>query len=183
MHDVDPTTADMAAWRRIMIMGPSGAGKSTLARELGQRLGLPVIHLDRLFWLPGWTQCPEDDFQMAVRKAAEGERWVIDGNYRRTIEPRLERADAIIFLDLPRRVYLPRVIARSVRTFGRDRPDMGDDCPERLDPRFLKWVWDHERKRRPEMVEQMMEHQQQLPVVWLRYPREVRALLRRAGGA
>jgi adenylate kinase family enzyme len=176
-------TVDLGAMRRIMVMGPSGSGKSTLARLLGERLGLPVVHLDRLYWMPGWTERPEDDFQTAVRKAAEGDRWIIEGNYRRTIEPRLARADAIIFLDMPRHVYVPRVIIRQLRTYGRVRADMGEGCPEQFDVRFLKWVWDHEQKRRPEMVRQMIEHQQQLPVIWLSSRRAVRSLLHHAGRA
>jgi adenylate kinase family enzyme len=185
MHGVDsmPNAVDLSAMRRIMVMGPSGSGKSTLARLLGERLGLPVVHLDRLFWMPGWVQRSEDDFQMAVRKAAEGERWIIDGNYRRTIEPRLARADAIIFLDMPRHVYVLRVIVRQLRTYGRVRTDMGEGCPEQFDVRFLKWVWDHEEKRRPEMVQQMIEHQEQLPVIWLNNRRAVRSLLRSANRA
>jgi adenylate kinase family enzyme len=180
MHGVDPGSIDWRALRRIMVMGPSGSGKSTLARALGERLGLPVVHLDRLYWGPGWAQRPDDDFRTAVRKAAEGERWIIEGNYRDTIEPRLARADALIFLDVTRRVYMPRVILRQIRTYGQTRPDMGDDCPERFDLRFLKWVWDHDSKRRPEMVKQMadIEHERHVPVVWLRNPRQAQALLR-----
>src|SRR5262245_28035011 len=67
--------------RRIRIFGPNGAGKSTLARILGERLCLPVVHLDALFWNPGWVPTEKNQFREKVAKAAAASMWVIDGNY------------------------------------------------------------------------------------------------------
>jgi adenylate kinase family enzyme len=93
---------------RMMIMGPSGSGKSTLARTLAAKLDLTVVHMDVLFWQPGWVESVEATFRRKIEAAARGERWVIDGNYSRHVDLRLPRADMLIWLDFPRRVYFPR---------------------------------------------------------------------------
>jgi adenylate kinase family enzyme len=138
--------------KRIVILGPCGAGKSTLARRLGERLDLPVVHLDTFFWTPGWVQTDESTFRERVAEAVKGDAWVMDGNYTgpSPIGLRLARADAAIWLDLPRHVYFPRALWRAIKYYGRTREDIGADCPERIDVPFLKdWVWTYPA-RRPE---------------------------------
>jgi hypothetical protein len=101
--------------QRIVILGNSGSGKSTLARAIGERLGLPVVHLDRLFWSPGWVEPEAEVFRDQVRSALARDAWVCEGNYaRRTFDLRLPRADLIIWLDTPRWVCLKRVVLRSL---------------------------------------------------------------------
>lgn len=125
---------------RIAIVGSPGAGKSTLARALAERTGLPLVHLDQLHWEAGWTEPEESVWQARVTAAAEGERWIIDGNYGSTFAPRLARADLVLWLDLPTALCLSRVIRRALAGWGRVRPDMAPGCPERLDPAFLLYV-------------------------------------------
>jgi adenylate kinase family enzyme len=141
--------------QRVVIVGSGGAGKSTLARELGQRLGLPVIHLDREHWRAGWIETPRDEWAERVARLVTGERWVIDGNYGGTIEARLRACDTAIFLDLPRSVCVWRVLNRWRRYRGRTRPDMTPGCDERLDWVFLRWIWEYPRLRRPQVLEQL----------------------------
>jgi adenylate kinase family enzyme len=105
------------------------SGKSTFARELGQRLGLPVTHLDALYWRPGWVAPPLEEWRAQVRQVAERDSWIIDGNYSDTIDLRFARADTIIFLDLPRRTYLRRVLLRTLRYRGQIRPDSAIPLP------------------------------------------------------
>jgi len=69
---------------RIAVIGCSGSGKSTLSRQLGERLNIPVIHLDRVFWQPGWVEPPRDEFAASVCSAVAGERWILDGNFGNT---------------------------------------------------------------------------------------------------
>lgn len=136
--------------RRIMIIGPSGAGKSTLARRLGAALGLPVVHLDVLFWKPGWVERDEADFRARIADATAGDTWIIDGNYSRHLDLRLARAEAIVWLDLPRRVYFPAAFLRMVRHYGRERGDIGAGCPERFDLAFYRdWVRTYPWRGRP----------------------------------
>ncbi len=81
--------------KRIAIIGPGGAGKSTLARQIGAKTGLPVIHLDAHYWHEGWVETPKEEWAQAVRELAEGEAWVMDGNYGGTMEIRLPAAPAL----------------------------------------------------------------------------------------
>ena len=85
---------------RIMICGPSNSGKSTLTRALGEKLGVPAIHLDLLHHLPrtNWVPRPKEEFLALHDAAIAGERWVIEGNYFATITQRLERATGIVLL-------------------------------------------------------------------------------------
>jgi adenylate kinase family enzyme len=98
-------------------VGSSGAGKSTLARALAKRLEVPYVELDALMHQPGWQLRPDDQFMDEVEKATSQPGWVVDGNYRRFVieGPVWQRADAVVWLDLPRRTVMRQVIARTVR--------------------------------------------------------------------
>jgi adenylate kinase family enzyme len=163
--------------RRIMIVGPAGSGKSTLARDLGTVLDLPVIHLDAHYWLPGWMEPQLDVWRERVRQLVLGETWIIDGNYSDTFDLRLTVADTIVFLDVPRHICLSRVIVRSLRSFGRIRPDMAPGCRERLDGAFLRWVWTYPSQRRPALVRRLEEVEDRMQVIWLRNASDIRAFL------
>jgi len=126
--------------RRILLIGPSGAGKSTLARRLAEGLGLPLIHLDALYWQPGWVETPKDAWRQTLATRLRGEAWVMDGNYGGTLDLRLAACDTVILLDLPPWQCLWRVVRRRVRHRGIARPDMTPGCPERLDWAFLAWI-------------------------------------------
>lgn len=140
----------MTSLRRIMIIGPSGSGKSTLARAIAARLDIPAIHLDVLFWQPGWVETPQEVFRAKIIAAASGDAWVMDGNYSRHFDVRLARADTVIWLDLPRHVYFPRAFWRMVKNYGRERGDIGPGCRERFDLAFYRdWVWPYPTKTRP----------------------------------
>ena len=81
---------------RIVIIGCGGAGKSTLARQLGEKLDIPVVHLDKLFWRPGWVQVSKEEFDKLHREALAREKWIMDGNFDRTMEERITRSDTVI---------------------------------------------------------------------------------------
>ena len=134
--------------KRVVIIGCGGAGKSTLAQELGKRTGLPVIHLDSIFWLPGWVEMNRDEFDRKIRAEMAKEAWIIDGNYNRTMPERVARCDTIIYLDFPRIVCLYGIFKRLLTNIGKTRPDMGEGCPERVDWEFLKWVWNYNKDKR-----------------------------------
>jgi len=169
--------------QRIAILGCSGAGKSTLARGLGAFLSLPVKHLDRAFWMPGWVERDRPGFRAIQREWVLEERWVIDGNYSSTFDLRLGRADSVVLLDLPRRVCLRRVLWRWMRLHGRTRPCIGPGCPERIDLDFLRYVWGYERNHRPRALAALEQAAAAgLATYRLRSPREVRGFLEGVGG-
>ena len=133
---------------RILIIGCGGAGKSTLARQLGEKTGLPVVHLDKLFWHPGWVASSKEEIDAKIHAELEKPRWIMDGNYNRTLPERVKYCDTIIYLDFSRMACLLGVLKRVITTYGKVRPDMGEGCPERFDPDFLKWVWNFNAKNR-----------------------------------
>lgn len=167
--------------QRIVILGNAGSGKSTLARALGQRLNLPVVHLDTLFWEPGWTEPDADQFRQRVREAVPTDTWVSEGNYaRRTFDLRLPKADLVIWLDTPRHVCLPRVMLRSL--LNRRRPDRPQGCRDKLDREFLtflKFIWTFDRDYRPGIDAVRLATAPQVPVVHLGSPVQVAAFLER----
>jgi adenylate kinase family enzyme len=139
--------------RRIAVIGCGGSGKSTLARALGERRGLPVVHLDLLYWKPGFVASDEEDFVSAQRKLVAGDSWVLDGNYGGTMEIRLATADMVVFLDTPTAVSLLRVLRRQLAGMVLGRSHLGPDYPERLSLEFLSYVAGYRRTRRPRILE------------------------------
>ena len=141
--------ADISCMRRILIIGSSGAGKSTFARGLGEATGLKVIHLDRLYWRPRWTEPPKEEWKKIVADALKGDSWIMDGNYGGTMEMRLAACDTVIFLDISRWLCVYRVIMRSTVYRKSARPDMADACEERFDWDFIKWIWQYPVRSKP----------------------------------
>ncbi len=158
-------------WRRILVVGSSGAGKTTVALRLARLLDLPVVHLDAEYWRPGWLPTPPQEWSRRVDVLSAGDMWIMDGNYGGTLGQRLRRAQAVVFLDLPRLTCLRRVVARSIRYRGRPGPGLPPGCPERLDLGFLRWVWNYGRRSRGNVIRLLAASG--LPVVHLRTRREV----------
>lgn len=159
------------------MIGSGGSGKSTLARRLGERLGLRVIHLDRLYWRPGWVETPKDEWRRAVEELVRGESWVMDGNYSGTLDVRLAACDAVVFLDLPRAVCLWRVLKRLLVYRRSQRPDMAEGCREHFSLKFLQWVWGYPSRSRPKVVRLLEESAGGKRVVRLRSSAEVERFL------
>jgi adenylate kinase family enzyme len=159
--------------QRILIVGSGGAGKSTLARILGAILGIEVIHLDTLFWKPGWIESEKAEWEATVRAAIARESWIMDGNFSGTLSERLEACDTVIFLDLPRTVCLWRILKRVRQYYGRVRPDLPEGCPERFDFEFMAWVWNFPARSRQKVLALLESHSHTKRVVRLRSRREV----------
>lgn len=133
---------------RVVIIGCSCAGKSTLARRLGEKNGLPVVHLDQLLWKPGWVENDRAEFDAKLAAELEKPRWIMDGNFHRTMAMRVARCDTVIYLDFGRMACLWGLAERYWKHYGRVRPDMTQGCPERLDWEFVGWIWSYNKRHR-----------------------------------
>jgi adenylate kinase family enzyme len=101
---------------RIVVVGPTCSGKSTLAATLAERLDVPFVELDALFWLPDWVESDDETFGARVEEATAGETWAVAGSYRRVSEHAIwPRAETMIWLDFPLPLVLRRVLVRSWR--------------------------------------------------------------------
>lgn len=123
--------------QRVLIIGSPGAGKSTVSGALATRAGLPLHHLDRMHWLPGWIERDREEGRAELAGVLAQDSWIIDGNYGSSLPLRLERADTVVWLDYPTRVCVARVVKRWWRYRGCSRPDMTEGCPERFNLEFL----------------------------------------------
>ena len=153
--------------QRIAIIGCSGGGKSTLARRLGERLRLPLIHLDVLYWAPRWTEGDYEAFRARLAEAVAGERWISDGNFPDSADLHIARADLIVWVDQPRLICLWRVVWRVIVTGGRRRPDLPEGCEETFDPWLWRYVWRWDRDTRPNIEAAIARHAAKTPLVRL----------------
>jgi adenylate kinase family enzyme len=112
----------LAVGQRVIVTGLAGSGKSTLSLALAAKTGLPVIHLDLHFWKPGWVAPSATEWREKQRVVLAGDAWIADGNYHETLELRLERADTVVFLDMPWWLCAGRALLRGFR--------MPDELPE-----------------------------------------------------
>jgi adenylate kinase family enzyme len=160
---------------RVAILGSGGVGKSVLAAAIAERTGLPVVHLDTVYWQPGWTKPPREEFDAKLDAAVAGERWILDGNFLRDdrADPRFARVDTVIFLDLPRHVCLWRIARRRVKGARRPPRDLPDGCTEAFDLEFTRWVWNYPVKNRPDILERMAALGPDVDVHRLRSQRDV----------
>lgn len=131
----------------MAIVGPGGAGKSTFSDELGSRTGIPVVHLDQHFWRPHWVPTPREEWMDVQVELFSGESWIADGNYGGTLDVRLSRADTVIVLSLTRWRCTWSALRRSLQHRG--EAIQAEGCPERVDLKFLRWVWRYPIDSRP----------------------------------
>ena len=163
---------------RILIIGCPGAGKSTLARQMAEKLDLPLIHLDSLFWLPGWVERDKGEFDALLAEELGKPQWIIDGNYGRTLSARLEACDTVILLDFGRFACLRGVLKRVITQRGKVRPDMGAGCPERFDRAFLKYVWSFRKTQRNKLFAKLAAAPDSVSRIVLKRRRRVKAFLK-----
>jgi adenylate kinase family enzyme len=153
MHEASKVVKALAQGdppRRVAVVGRAGAGKTTVALRLGEELGLPVVHLDRLAWDPGWQAVAEATFETRQAEAVASHAWVIDGGYLTTAgwPERMRRADLVVVVEAPLLVCLARIVRRSLARDGERRPDLPDGCEEHLSLAFIGWTLAWTRRTR-----------------------------------
>jgi adenylate kinase family enzyme len=164
--------------RRVLVAGTSGSGKTTLARLVATQLGTPCTELDALHHGPAWTPRPE--FADEVRRLVERPTWVTEWQYTAVRELLLERADCLVWLDLPRAVVMRRVVRRTVRRrvrrerlwSGNVEPPLRTILTDR--DHIVRWAW-RTHGRTAVRVAAAAERRPELPIVRLTRPGEVAA--------
>ncbi len=154
-----PDQSTLADADRILVIGCPGSGKSTLAKQLSQALDLRYISMDRdFYWLPGWRKRPRNEIDRLIADAVAAERWIMDGTGLNSFHLRLPRAEAVVWLRLPRYACLWGMISRAFRHLGRNRPDLPAGCPERISLEALVYVWNFERNAAPLIEATLRKH-------------------------
>lgn len=167
--------------KRVLLIGSGGSGKSTLAKRLAAKTGLPLIHLDAIYWRSGWKEMPKPEWVATVGQLVRQREWIMDGNYGGTLELRLRACDTVVLLDTSPWLCLWRVVKRRLRHAGRSRPEMAPGCPERLDAKFLWWVTTYRIRRLPDILAELSATRHSgKTVVVLRRACEVEDFLSRA---
>lgn len=164
--------------KRVVVVGCQGSGKTRLALALGQKLGLPVVHLDVLYWRPGWQAPDTAEFRARVSEAIAGDGWVVDGSFSGlALDLTLARAERFVAIERPGWLCVWRVLWRSVFQRRGQRPDLPAGCAERFDWSVLKQAWRYNTDRLPRIEAELMKYGGHVPVVRLRTDREIAAFL------
>lgn len=162
---------------RIMIIGCGGAGKSTLARQLGEKLNIPVVHLDQIWWAPGnWQHREREEFDRLLMEETEKPQWIMDGNFNRTMKLRLKKCDTVIYLDFNRWVCMKNWIGRVIKNWGHARADMAEGCNEWFDPEMAGWIWKFNKIHR-EKYYRLLNEAEGVETIVLKNRRMVRRFL------
>ena len=140
-------------FQKAMIIGCPGSGKSTFARALKEITGLPLYHLDMMYWNADKTVVSKEVFHKRLNGALQSDAWIIDGNYNSTIEMRLTHCDIVFFLDYPTEVCLDGIKAR----FGKPREDMPWIETEE-DTEFINFIKSFNEESKPKILSLFEKH-------------------------
>ena len=147
--------------RRILIIGCPGSGKSTFARRLAEKTGIPLYHLDAIYWRADRTHLTREELIEHLLPIMAGESWIIDGNYNGTMPLRISYCDEVIMLDYPVEDCLAGVRAR----MGTRRPDM-PWMETQEDPAFMDFIRAYPDTSRPKVYELMAQHPEKVFTVF-----------------
>lgn len=157
---------------KVIVIGSPGAGKSTFARKLAERTGLPLYYLDMLWHKPDQTHISREEFDEQLAQMIRRDRWIIDGDYSRTLEVRLAACDTVYFLDYPLEICLAGAEAR----VGKKREDMPWVETE-FDPEFRQWIVDFHKDQLPGIYDLLVKYGKNKTVVVFKSRAEADAYL------
>lgn len=164
--------------QKVIIIGMPGAGKSTLARALRDKTGLPLYYLDMLWHKPDRTNIAREEFDAALSALLALDRWIIDGNYNRTLELRLKVCDTVFFLDYPLEICFAGAASR----IGKPREDMPwiEEC---FDPDFQQYIRDFPNEQVPRIKELLAQYRDRFELHVFHSREECTAYLKTFGNA
>ena len=165
--------------QRILLIGSAGAGKTTFANQLAQKLNLPLVHLDKLYWCGEWEHLSRDEFDEVLQKELEKPEWIIDGNFNRTIAHRLQYCDTVFFFDYPTVTCLAGITQRTLTNLGKTRSDMGGHCVEYFDAQKIALYRNvlTFRKQHRKNYYALLDHADPVNVIILKNRRQAKAFL------
>ncbi|MCR5836432.1 MAG: adenylate kinase [Lachnospiraceae bacterium] len=136
--------------KRIIVIGCPGSGKSTFSKALHKTTGIPLYHLDMMYWNKDRTKVQRELFLRKLNEVLDQDCWIIDGNYESTMDMRIEKCDAVFFLDYPIELCIEGIMSRR----GKERSDMPwVEKPDEIDEGFLEWVKNYNVESRPKVLE------------------------------
>ena len=165
--------------QRILIIGNAGAGKSTFAAALAEKLRLPLVHLDRLYWCGNWEHISREEFDAKLQQVLAQPQWIIDGNFNRTLPHRLTYCDTVFFFDMPTALCLWGITKRVLTNYGKTRNDMGGNCPEYFDKNKLE-LCSHVRnfnRQHRKAYYQLLEKNHHAKIIVFRNRKQIREFL------
>ena len=146
--------------KKIIVIGCPGSGKTTFAEKLNKRTGLPLFHLDAIWHKPDRTHISREEYDQRLAEILEVEEWIIDGNYSRTLEVRMQASDTIFLFDLPTEVCIQGATDR----LGKARYDVPWIDTE-LDPKFKQEIEEFPEKTLPRIYELLEKYKENRQVV------------------
>ncbi|MBE6783731.1 MAG: adenylate kinase [Ruminococcaceae bacterium] len=153
--------------KKVIVIGCPGSGKTTFAEKLNKSTGIPLYYLDAIWHKPDKTHIPREDFDKRIREIFREDRWIIDGNYKRTIEMRLKECDTVFLFDLPTEVCLQGATER----IGKGRYDMPWIETE-LDPEFEQFIKDFPEDTLPYIYELLKKYKSEKQIIIFRTRKE-----------
>lgn len=141
--------------KKVIVIGCPGAGKSTFARKLNKATGLPLYYCDLLFYNADKTTVSKEVFDERLKSIISTDRWIIDGNYQRTLPMRFDACDAVFFLDYPMSLCLENAEKR----IGKPRVDM-PWVEDFFDAEFRQYIIDFEKNKRGQIIDLISSHPQ-----------------------
>jgi adenylate kinase family enzyme len=160
---------------RIAIIGISASGKSIFARELAAKTGLPLVHMDQLFWQGNWQEVPETEYLKKHQEIIEQEQWIIEGYIEESMVERLKRAELILYLDYPGWLCALRLVRRWLKHRRRARPELPKEALEDLKHETLWKVLTQKERIR---IEQALRLAGSAKTIRLKSPKDIREYMK-----